>query len=143
KTGQAADFPFTAISGTIANVTNIDSCVAARPACTVHLEGMVLKTTPLRADLNFPLQATDGSFSLQCSMGSLDASQVAAQARALSMVEINSFHQSGMRFSLAGNDRHATGEMTMLYDNLDVTLLRQNDDNTRSPRLAVSFLANA
>jgi hypothetical protein len=143
KTHMPGTLNFNDISGNITNITNIDSLQAINKNCTIALAGKFMHRSPMTATFNLLLTDKAGFFTVDGTLKDLDADEVNAQAKALAMAEIKSFHLSRMDMHVQGNEKAGSGSFTLLYTDLDVDLKKKDEDTKQlKSKKLLSFMAN-
>ncbi|MGN6569117.1 MAG: hypothetical protein ACTHJ0_14245 [Flavipsychrobacter sp.] len=145
KTHKAGDVKFDAVNGTVYNVTNIDSLVAQNKTCTIALAGKLYGSSNINATFKLLLPDTNGYFTMDGHLNSLDAAQITNTTKALALAEVQSFHVSNMSMHVEGNQYEGKGHFTIPYSNLKIVLQRVDSSGAKrklNDKPIVSFLAN-
>jgi hypothetical protein len=117
---------FTNINGIITNVTNHPSDIIKDSICRADITGTALKKTTVHAKFDFFLSAPDGSFAIAGDVKDVDAAELNAVTVPLAKTNVSSLHMREMSFTVTGNEKEATGNMHMLYNDLVVQLNTEN-----------------
>ncbi|MES2654935.1 MAG: hypothetical protein V4620_05055 [Bacteroidota bacterium] len=117
---------FTAIYGTINEVTNMSLYINNNPHCVAKLQGMLGKS-PVHMNFDFLLTTRDGSFTNHSTIRNVSHKQVNPLLVALGGVKLNSFNMRNMEVHITGNENSMRGYLTMLYDSLKLDLTPHND----------------
>lgn len=133
---------FDNISGSIANLTNVDAAVAANSTCTIKLHGNFMKKSPMDATFYFALNDKDGAFSVDGSMTDLDEAQINGTAKALAKAEIKSLHVNKLQLHVGGDQYSVKSDILVLYKDLEVDLKKVDGPKQLSGTPLLSFLAN-
>jgi hypothetical protein len=134
---------FDNINGTFSNVTNVDTLVARNNNCKVELNARFAHKAAVFVRFDFGLGDTLGHFALAGTIKNLSAADIAEQMKALTTTEIQSFHLTEASFWEEGDQTHAVGKHTILYEDLKVALLKSKGDGTPENKKKVSsFIAN-
>lgn len=142
-TKRAGTLLFTSVHGTITNLTNIPEVIQQNPDFVIKLQGKFMRQSNIAATFTFPLTANDGSFHIKSSLHDLDAPQLDKTTQALALAEIKSAHISKMEIDIYGNERRASSDMVLLYNDLKIKLQKMNKDSSTAKRMGfLSFLAN-
>ncbi len=140
NTGEAF---FTNVNGTITNFTNIDSYIKANNTMTLDMNCKFLNIAPIAATWILPLNSNNGSFKITGNVGAFNAARLSPLTEPLGLAAIKSGDIKSYVFSMNGNDTKTSGDATLLYDNLKVSLLKKVDGETDlKKRGALSALAN-
>jgi hypothetical protein len=143
KTGKMVTFPFNGISGTIENITNIDSLIAENKNCVVKLEGKFMNKSKVATTFFLSLADPKGHFTLDGYVNNLKGEDISPQAAAFTFAKVTSFDLSHMEGHLEGDESYGKGEFAMRYDNLKLSLFKFDTDERKSKKGPFSFLADA
>lgn len=144
KTGSSGVVEFNDINASLHNVTNRPENIRDNGIFTVHFNSRFLNKVPMSATLQFYLKSTNGKFTANGSIKSpIDATILNQLSKPMSLVEINSGTINSLDFNLIGNDYRAKGIIRLLYDDLKVKLLKQEDlSKEYKSKKMISLLAN-
>lgn len=113
---------FSNMQGIITNVTNHPQNIAKDSICRADFSATFLKKTSVHAKFDFLLSSPDGRFAIEGRARNLDAAELNAVTKPLSKTNVSSFRMHDMNFTITGNEQQATGNMHMLYNDLQVQL---------------------
>lgn len=135
---------FEQVSGTMNNITNIDTLIAKNEKCYIKLKGKYMDHGDIAATFMLLLSDKKGYFTVDGTAINVDAADVNQPAKALALTEVTSFHLNKLDMHVEGNEDYGKGKFTMLYDDLNITFLKMNEDNKtdKKGKGALSFLAN-
>ena len=80
----------------------------------------------MHAKFNFLLSSPDGGFAIEGNVKNLNGADLNVITVPLAKTNISSFRMHEMSFTIAGNEKEATGNMHMLYNDLVVQLNTEN-----------------
>lgn len=141
KTGSVN---FTALTGTIINVTNDSLRLAKNNHAVASLNTQLMGSGKMNVKIDFNLTDQNGAFSYSGDLNAFDLKNLNPLSKALGLVEIESGNIQHLDFKANGNLRTASGTMNMLYTNLKVKLLSDNIDGEGTKEKGfLSLLANA
>ncbi|MBC8035185.1 MAG: hypothetical protein H7Y03_13630 [Chitinophagaceae bacterium] len=142
KSLESGTIHFNNITGNITNVTNNADLIKKDKNCIISVDALFLEETPLRAVFNFNLAAVKkGDFTLKATVGRIGHERLNKILIPLAMVKINSVNVKGVDLSIRGDNYNGSGTVKLLYDNLNITALK-NDGDTLKKRGLLSFFAN-
>jgi hypothetical protein len=144
KTAKSGVIHFDKVSATLFNVTNRPVDLAENAVCTVKFSTLFLNKVPLSATLELYPGHNKGRFAARGKMGAVDAGFFNPLTEPLALLSINSGTVNGLEFNFTGNNNGANGTVKLLYQDLKVRILKQDEDNKnefKSKKL-VSLLAN-
>ena len=142
-TRLAGSFHIEQMHGTVTNATNMPKHLAKSTSCIADLKGKFMNKSDMAAVFNFSLTDKAGAFDVKGTHTNLDASQLNEIAKALGNVSIDSVKISKVNFHVSGNENEGKAEITMLYKNLNVTLLDAKGGDTTNDKQGLSLLADA
>jgi len=140
KTGKVGQIQFNQINGTISNVYN-----KGNPAdpMILNLRALFMNRAPLATEWNMPMNTNNGTFTVYGDLRSLNLPVLNPTLNALSMVEIKSGNLNSLKFEVKGNDTSSLGFTSFLYDDLKISLLEKDKNDSVGKKNVSSFLANA
>lgn len=143
-THKEGSIRFEQVNGTMNNVTNIDTLIAKNDKCYIKLKGKYMDRGDIAATFMLLLSDKKGYFTVDGTATNIDAADVNQPAKALALTEVSSFHLNKLDMHVEGNEDYGKGNFTMLYDDLNITFLKINEDNQtdKKGKGALSFLAN-
>lgn len=142
KSEKSGSVQFHQVSLQVNNLTNDTAVLKKSPVCKVLFRSKFLNQAPVRAVIHFyPLDAL-GKFTIEGSLGSMPAKAVNALAVPMGLAKIESGNIRSLKFSFTGNDYQTDGPVTILYDDLDVALLKKDEeDKSLDKKKLASFVA--
>ena len=132
---------FKNISATISNVTNIKDIISKNNMLTLTATASFMGVSNIQTSWKLPLDTKDGAFTVSGIGSGFEASALNPITEPLGMVSIRTGRFNKIIFDLAGNDHHAKGSSTLLYENLKIDLLKNDSTATKKKGLE-SFVAN-
>lgn len=140
KSEQSGKVQFYQVSVGVNNLTSYRQLMAEKPM-RVQFNARFLNAAPVKALINF--YPDKGRFTIEGSMGSMPATTVNQLTKPMGLATIEKGTLNGLDFNFNCNDYAADGTLTMLYDDLKITLLKKDTaDNTISKKKFASMLAN-
>lgn len=142
--------PQTAKSGAVifddvsARLLNVSNRKDHSGLLTVHFNSRFLGKAPLTATLQFYMNNKNGKFTVHGSMKTTDATIFNPLSKPMALVEINSGTIQSLDFNLICDDYKAKGIIRLLYNDLKIKMLKQEELGTSSykSKKIFSFLAN-
>lgn len=143
QTGNSGVIVFNDISASLHNVTNRLENIRDNSIFTVNFNSRFLNKIPLTATLQFYLKSKNGKFTVNGSMKSTDATVFNPLSKPMALVEINSGTINSLDFNFIGTDYNAKGIIRLLYNDLTIKLLKQEDISKEyKDKKMISLLAN-
>ena len=143
KSNYSGKVQFDHASATIDNVTNMDAEVKRNKNCVLNFNASFLDMAAVRARINMLLGDPHGKFSVNGSLDGFDASNLNVLLEPMALARIDKGRIKKLDFDLACYDHGIDGKLTMLYDDLKVSLLKKDStDNTLQKKDLASFVAN-
>lgn len=144
KSDEAGQLSFKQVRGTFRNITNIDSMIRKKSKATASLDAVFMNSGKLRAHFDFYLKDTIGSFGVSGQLKDMEGKSLNPILKPLGMIEVKSCYINDLTFSMTGNERHASGQVKFLYNNLKISILKKEDDSHEYKRKGLlSLFANA
>ncbi|GAB3180147.1 AsmA family protein [Telluribacter humicola] len=143
KTGLRGIIKFTGTQGTITNLTNDTATIARRPYCRVRAYTRFMGASRLNAYFNFNMASDNGTFNCGGSMRDFSIKQINPVTRALAKASVESGQLNLLKFQMQANSYESHITMQMLYNNLEVNVLKQDDESGKlEKRSLLSNLLN-
>ena len=143
KTGQKGQVQFYNASAVIDNITNQPEAIKANKICRADARCMFMNVAPLRASFFFNLASDNGAFSVDGHLGEFNAEKLNFITLPLvaAKVEKGIIHSADMK--ITGSDYVGHGTITMLYEDLKISVLEKNEDDGKlDKKKLVSMAAN-
>jgi hypothetical protein len=140
KSEQSGKVQFHQVYIGVDNLTSYRQLMAEKPM-HVQFNARFLNAAPIKALINF--YPDKGRFTIEGSMGRMPATTVNQLTKPMGLAIVEKGTLNGLDFNFNCNDYAADGTLTMLYDDLKITLLKKDTaDNTMSKKKFASMLAN-
>jgi hypothetical protein len=141
---QQGYITFNNLNGRFLNVANTPAALIKNNRCQVQINAQFMNKAPFKMDLR--LNMIDSAYSYNCRglLGAIDLRAVNAASVPLASLKIESGHINRFAFNIQGNRKGAKANMTLLYNNLKIQLLKADTNALKMRKLAlVSLLANS
>jgi hypothetical protein len=143
QTGGTGIVVFDNAHATLHNVTNRTVDLHRNAVCTLNFNCQFLNKVPLSATLQFYLNSNHGKFTVNGTLGAVDATIFNPLSKTMALVQINSGNINHLDFQLTCDDYKGIGSVRLLYDDLKIKLLKMDDPDGRMQiKKVASFLAN-
>lgn len=144
KTKRAGIVRFGRTRGYFYNVTNDSAALVKNHLCKINLNTQFMNRGNLNVDFVFNLTDKLHSYSYKGHLGAMNLPAVNPAAKALASVAITSGTLNSLDFDIQGNSKVATGNVTLLYKDLKVQLLKADTAQLKMKHMTIaSFFANA
>lgn len=140
--GEAGRVQFKEAGATIDYLTNIKEMLPSSGIMTLDFHSKFLGQVPLTATLQFYNASKDGKWSAKGHLRTLDAKIVNQLTEPMGLARVEDGIINSLTFNLTGNDYRAHGDVLILYKDLQVSLLKQNEDNDLERKKFISWVAN-
>lgn len=124
---------------TISNVTSVHDSMEIRAPMKIWMNAKLQKLIPFEVDFTFPLLSARDTFNYQGTMGGGSMSIFNPMLESAAGVKFSKGDLKSISFAVEANDTYAMGSMTMLYNSLEGTVLK-NDG--RQDNKLLSWIAN-
>lgn len=140
QTGSSGVVVFDNVSASLLNVSNRNN----NGILTVNFNSRFLGKVPLTATLQFYMNNRNGKFTANGSMKTTDAAIFNTLSKPMGLVEINSGTIKSLDFNLICDDYKAKGIIRLLYNDLKIKILKQEETGNTAykPKKVISLLAN-
>lgn len=128
KTGKTGTISFANTRGAIYNITNERSALAKNKFMKAELSTLFMGKANLHVTFNFNLTDKNGAFSSTGTLGTMDGRALNQVTNPLAMVTVQSLNIRKLQFNIRANERVARGTVRFYYSNLNVQLLKIDDE---------------
>jgi hypothetical protein len=128
---QAGKVYVSNLHGTISNLTNLPNAIKSNHITTVSASGMFMKTAPVTLGLSFDLtKSQTGAFSAEIESKTIvEGPTINPIAEPLGLFRVKTGELKQLVSHVSGDNKQASGNVTMLYDNLHITPLKADPGN--------------
>ena len=143
KSGRKGVVQFYKASAVIDNITNQPEAIKANKICRADARCMFMNVAPLRATFFFNLASDNGAFTVDGHLGEFNAEKLTAITEPLVAAKVvkGVIHSADMK--ITGSDYVGHGTVTMLYEDLKISVLEKNEDDGKlDKKKLVSMAAN-
>jgi hypothetical protein len=141
REGQAL---FDNCNGTITNITNVPARIQQNASLKINASTNFMKATQLSATFIFDLaRQKQGIFSVSGETGTIDGKALNKAIEPLALARVNSANVSKFSVQLNGNNNGATGKVLVVYKDLNISVLKKDDEGNLKKRGLISFIANS
>ncbi len=128
ETQEIGNVFFTNIAGEVRNITNIPRQIKLNPICVLKGTGSLLGKARCSTEWRLFLDTKNGKFEIDGQIGSISFNEFNSLTKPLGLTTIQG-QLNELKFSMAGNDHSATGDLYMLYNHLKLETFDFNLDN--------------
>ena len=140
KSEKSGKVSFHQVNLQVTNLTSFRKQMADKPM-RLQFTAQFLNKAPVKALINF--YSSNGKFNIEGTMGSMPATAVNELTEPMGLATIETGTLKSLHFNFTGNDYAADGTLTLLYDDLKISLLKKDTvDNTLNKKKLASMLAN-
>jgi len=140
KTGTAF---FNNTSGRILNLTTNPAALQKNNVCPVTLTSYFMGKGKLDVAFYFNLTDKNQAYSYKGHMGPMDLTRVNPAVMPMAMIKVNSGKVKSFDFDIHADIHSSKGRVTLLYNNLKLTLLKPDTAQNKLRRMTIaSFFAN-
>jgi hypothetical protein len=127
----------------VSNMTNIPADIKLNNVMTANYQANVLGKLQMNTTFKFYLNASDGKFAVNGSLGSCDAKALNQISMPMALIKIDTGTIDGADFNFVGNDYGAKGEFVMKYKDFRITMFKKGQENLAPKKRGfVSRIAN-
>lgn len=141
KSDQMGTIQFANVNGTISNITNRVDKIAANPTMQIDATCRFMNDGNMKTTWKFNMaHVKEGLFTVEASMGKMDGTNLNRATVPLGLFEVKKADIKEFYVFMKGNNHSANGDLRVAYDNLDVTILKNDDGELKKKGLA-NFIA--
>jgi hypothetical protein len=143
RSDSAGKLQFYDVTAAISNVTNRRVVIARDDRCMLRFHAKLLNQAPVDARLVMLLRDPKGRFSIVGDVGPIDAPMLNPLIRPMGLANMDKGHVDGLHFTFKGDDSSCKGRLTMLYQDVKISLLKKDKKEGKLGKKGVaSLLAN-
>lgn len=142
NSGESGKVRFSDATAAIDYLTNIKDSLPSSGLMTLNFKSKFLDEIPLTATLGFYNASKDGRWAAKGHLSKMNAKTVNQLTEPLGLARVEDGVINSLDFNLSGNDYRATGDVKLLYNDLQVALLKQDDSKNFERKGFISWVAN-
>jgi hypothetical protein len=143
KSDYSGRVQFVHANAIISNITNDPGRIKANNECQLSFNASFLGMVPMHADITMFLNNPKGKFLFSGSMKGFEANKLNDLIEPMGLARIEKGQVSSVRFNFTGHNYGSDGKLTLLYEDLKITLLKKDSvDNRLEKKKLASFIAN-
>jgi hypothetical protein len=143
KSNKTGTISFNNTTGRFINITNNKDSLKKHNITTVSLTTLFMGRGRLDLSFVFNLTNPEDSYSYKGHLGAFDLPRVNQATMPLAMLKITSGKVNSLDFDLHASNKITRGRVSLLYNNLNVNLLRTDKDSSYSKKTLASMYANS
>lgn len=134
---------FKKVVGNILNFTNDTITLKNNSHCLVILKGSLMNKAPITLHFNFDLLATKGDFLFTGNVGKMQMPALNQVTESLGFAKAEKGFLTDYTCHIKGDRYALNGSATLLYQDLNITILKKGEEKGLKKRKLLSFFANA
>ena len=143
KSDYSGRVQFTHAHAIISNISNDAVQIKSDNHCVLDFNGQFLDMAPAQIRLNMFLNDPRGRFLYSGSMNGFEAGKLNGLIEPMVLAKIEKGRVNKLNFNFAGHNHGSDGTVTLLYDDLKLTLLKKDStDGKLEKKKLASFVAN-
>lgn len=143
KSDSAGKLRFYDVSATLSNVTNMRRHFAQNDHCLLNFRAKLLNIAPVTARVDMILHDPHGRFTIEGDIGSIATTDLNPLTQPMGLAKMEKGQIDRLHFNFTGNDSSAHGQLTMLYHDIKITLLKKDKDEDKFNKKGIpTLLAN-
>ncbi|MDP4212044.1 MAG: hypothetical protein Q8926_05420 [Bacteroidota bacterium] len=145
KSDSSGKVQFYAVHAVLSNLTNIPEFIGKNNKMKLNFQSRFLNRAPMHAELIMILKDPAGRFTLDAKMGGMNAAYLNPMIQPMALAKIDKGKIQSLSYHLNADDLHGVGNLTFLYSDLKLVLLRKDEDQNKYkakilPTLAAGLL---
>jgi hypothetical protein len=142
KSKQLGTASFKNINGTISNVTNLKDLISKNNLLILDVTASFMGVSQLHTQWKLPLNTSNGAFEVSGVAGGFNAPSLNSLIEPLGMASMKKGYVNKLTFNMTGTDLVSKGSATLLYEDLQVELLKGDSGDLKKKEL-MSLVTNA
>lgn len=143
EANTAGQISFTEVNAKIYNLSNDTVYKKEKAYLKLNVNALLMGKGKLAIQLKGRIFDRQNTFSLNGSLSEMNAGELNPILEKNAFIKVTTGKIDAMNFSFTANNTKATGEMTLLYHGLDVTLINKRTDDTTALKERIgSLIAN-
>lgn len=142
KSGKTGKIELKNTNGSIKNVANDARSLANNSVMRADLNTRIFGKAHLNLNINFYMSSKIGAFDYSGTIGSFDGRVINQIIKPLGMAEINSVNVQKLIFNIKANQNTARGTVKFYYTDLNVNVLKREEDGSLKKQGLVSTITN-
>lgn len=142
ETKSVGNVLFKKVTGNILNFTNDTIPLKINPNCLVVFNGYLMNKGAIMLTFNFNLLAPKGDFLFVGNVKTMEIPHLNQVTASLGFARAEKGILNSFTCNLKGDRYGLTGSATMLYQNLNITILKKGEESALKKRKLLSFFAN-
>ena len=141
KSDSSGKVSFFHVQASIDQVTNMPEYIAQSNQMVVHFKADFLNAAPFSARINLRLNDRRGLFTLDASLGAMDAHVLNDLLKPMALAELDKGKINSLEYHLDATNTHGRGKLLFHYENISVKLLKKDDDKNKYKTKVLPTLA--
>jgi hypothetical protein len=144
KTGEAGRVQFNRATAVMQNLTNESAAITKNNILIIDFNAWFLNTAKVTARMSLRIGDKQGRFAVEGKLGKFNPIVLNQLTEPMGKVRVERGVINGIAFNMTGDNYNADGDLTMLYEDLKVSSLKQEEGKQGYQKKGLeSVLANA
>jgi hypothetical protein len=131
KSDSSGKLAFFRTYAKLENVTNIPESIARNKYMLLHFRSSFLNTTSFNAVIKMRLNDNMGHFTLDAHLGPIKANALNPLLKPMALAELEHGKINGFVYHFDATNTYGNGQLTFLYEDLSVKLLKKDNDKNK------------
>lgn len=140
KSNKAGTITFNNSSGRFLNVTTNKAALLKNNICTVKLSSYFMNRGKFNVLMTFNLTDETLPFTYKGALGPMDLPPINPAIMPLGLIKVNTGKLAKFEFDIQANNRVSKGRVSLLYNDLKVTVLKADTANDKLKHMTVASL---
>jgi hypothetical protein len=145
KSDSSGKVAFFHVQATLQQVTNMPLYIRQNNLMRLQFNASFLDASPFSAEIRLKLNDRHGIFSMDASLGEINAPALNPLLRPMALAELDKGKINSLRYHLDATNTRGKGKLIIRYENISVKLLKKDDNINKYktkilPTLAAGFL---
>lgn len=142
QSDQMGTIQFTDVNGSLNNVTNRPEKIATNPTMRVEATALFMNNGRLNTTWKFDMaRVKEGLFTIDVKLGKMDGTSLNKATVPLGLFEVKKADVKEFTAFIKGNNHNANGDIRLAYENLELLVLKKDDDGELKKKALANFIA--
>ena len=143
KSDSAGKLQFYQVHGTIYNITNRPDVISQNNKCVIFFNAKLLNQLNVNAKVTLLLRNPNGTFRFEGDTKGIAVSALNPLSIPMGLTKLERGNINKCHFDFAADDSSSEGKISVLYDDLKITLLKENRrENKEKKKIIPSLISN-
>jgi hypothetical protein len=142
KSDTSGKLQFFQVHGTVNNITNRPDAISKNNKCIIFINAKLMDQLGVNAKVTLLLRNPNGNFMFEGDTKAIAVSALNPISVPMGLTRLERGNINKCHFDFAADDSSSTGKISLLYDDLKITLLKENRREEKDKRKVIPSLVS-